>query len=79
MKVIYSRRPVAEKHGLTAINPSYYIEPLQGVTDVFLDGEEPKIKKDYEDIGVKVHSISELKHHNDQPNLPLNSNNKKGS
>lgn len=62
MRAIYSRAPVrvANFGALVVLNPIHFVAPLEGVTTVYIAGDEPRIKAEYEAMGVSVRPLPDL-------------------
>lgn len=59
-ELIYSGSKVPDKGGRVAVNPVHFTGPVAGVKCVYLNGDYPKIKAAYEEVGVKVSPISDM-------------------
>ncbi|MDX3973297.1 hypothetical protein [Shinella sp.] len=60
-QLIYSRSTPANSEGRTVLNPRFFNEPVEGATKVFIDGSYPKIARAYEDVGVPVADIADMR------------------
>ncbi|WP_011580566.1 MULTISPECIES: hypothetical protein [Chelativorans] len=63
MKLVYSgtRVPGLKKaDDITIVNPVHFTGVKKEAKTVYLNGDYPNIKAAYEDVGVKVHSVSDL-------------------
>ncbi len=63
MKLVYSgtRVPGLQKaDGLKIVNPVHFNGVVKEAKAVYLNGDHPKIKAAYEEVGVKVHPVSAL-------------------
>lgn len=60
MDIIYSSSQVPQTGGRKAVNPAFFVAPENGVTAVYINGNYPKIKAAYEEIGIPVLPFSQL-------------------
>jgi hypothetical protein len=60
-QLIYSRGAVASPGGRTVLNPRFFDKPVDGATKVFIDGSYPKIARAYEEAGVSVADIADMR------------------
>jgi hypothetical protein len=61
MQIVYSSEKVEKADGRIVKNPNHFHEPIKGATKVFLNGNYPRIAKAYEQAGVPVADISEMR------------------
>lgn len=62
MEIIYSSTVIRDTRGIKAVNPAFFIAPEHGVLTVYLNGDYPKIKAAYEQVGVTVLPLSQMQH-----------------
>ncbi|WP_309086391.1 hypothetical protein [Chelativorans sp.] len=60
-QVVYSTQPVPNMEGRTFKNPRSFLAPVKGATKVYLNGDWPAVKAAYEQIGVPVADVSEMR------------------
>lgn len=59
-EVIYSGSRVANAGGRKALNPKFFVAPIEGVKKVYLNGEYPNIAAAYREQGAVIAKISDL-------------------
>lgn len=60
-QIVYARGQVANAEGRTVLNPRFFDQPVEGATKVFIDGSYPKIARAYEEAGVPVADIADMR------------------
>ncbi|PCI03447.1 MAG: hypothetical protein COB78_10845 [Hyphomicrobiales bacterium] len=60
MEIIYSATPVDNAGDRKTIDPKDFYEPVKGVSCVYYDGDNLKLKFGYETRGIPVKPISKL-------------------
>jgi len=60
-QLIYSTEKVANAEGRTVKNPRHFLGPVAGVTKVYIAGNWPKVRAAYEQAGVPVAPIEDMR------------------
>lgn len=59
-EVIYSGSKVANAGGRKALNPKFFVAPIEGVKKVYLNGAYPNIAAAYREQGAVVAKVADL-------------------
>lgn len=61
MQIVYTRDALPKTEGRRVLNPRHYQNPVSDASKVFIDGNYPKIRADYERLGTPVADITEMR------------------